>query len=185
MADNCQASSKPDPGPSSTWCNARFTSNDYQQTTVVPIITSFNYTVCSRCLVTSAYADWKAMYQPSPEQAEKDRMAAYEAGVPHGESNKLISRLAMIVKQGLLHVQCIAVPSPLRVNVIAFIAFQLTLVDAAGYVPPGNKYKDLPTIHLQVVSDLVSLRLAPNQVLCLPCICAVRTSLNISNGQHS
>ncbi|KAL3139523.1 hypothetical protein ABBQ38_003846 [Trebouxia sp. C0009 RCD-2024] len=50
--------------------------------------------------------DWKAMYQPSPEQAEKDRLAAYEAGIPH------------------------------------------------GYVPPGNKYKDLPTIHLQVVSDL-------------------------------
>ncbi|KAL3154606.1 hypothetical protein ABBQ32_014056 [Trebouxia sp. C0010 RCD-2024] len=51
-------------------------------------------------------SDWKAMYQPSPEQAEKDRLSAYEAGVPH------------------------------------------------GYVPPGNKYKDLPTIHLQVVSEL-------------------------------
>ncbi|KAL0023269.1 hypothetical protein WJX77_001673 [Trebouxia sp. C0004] len=51
-------------------------------------------------------SDWKAMYQPTAEQADKDRLAAYEAGVPH------------------------------------------------GYVPPGNKYKDLATIHLQVVSDL-------------------------------
>ena len=25
------------------------------------------------------------MYQPSAEQAEKDRLAAYEAGVPHGK----------------------------------------------------------------------------------------------------
>ncbi len=31
-------------------------------------------------------ADWKAMYQPSAEQAERDRLAAYEAGVPHGET---------------------------------------------------------------------------------------------------
>ncbi|KAA6421379.1 MAG: hypothetical protein FRX49_08656 [Trebouxia sp. A1-2] len=51
-------------------------------------------------------SDWKPMYQPTTEQADKDRLAAYEAGVPH------------------------------------------------GYVPPGNKYKDLATIHLQVVSDL-------------------------------
>lgn len=33
----------------------------------------------------TANADWKAMYQPSAEQAEKDRQAAYAAGVPHGE----------------------------------------------------------------------------------------------------
>ena len=30
-------------------------------------------------------AEWKPMYQPSAEQAEKDRQAAYEAGVPHGQ----------------------------------------------------------------------------------------------------
>ena len=35
----------------------------------------------------------------------------------------------------------------------------MTLIESAGYVPPGNKYKDLATIHLQVVSDLVSSRL--------------------------
>ena len=32
----------------------------------------------------------------------------------------------------------------------------MTLIESAGYVPPGNKDKDLATIHLQVVSDLVS-----------------------------
>ncbi|KAK9823441.1 hypothetical protein WJX72_002787 [[Myrmecia] bisecta] len=29
-------------------------------------------------------SEWKPMYNPSPEQAEIDRKAAYEAGVPHG-----------------------------------------------------------------------------------------------------
>lgn len=29
-------------------------------------------------------AEWKPMYQPTPEQAEADRRAAYESGVPHG-----------------------------------------------------------------------------------------------------
>lgn len=61
------------------------------------------------------------MYQPSAEQAEKDRMAAYEAGVPHGNSSKLISRLVMSVKEDLLHLQCIAVTGHIRVNVIALI----------------------------------------------------------------
>jgi hypothetical protein len=28
--------------------------------------------------------EWKPMYQPTPEQAEADRRAAYESGVPHG-----------------------------------------------------------------------------------------------------
>ncbi len=28
------------------------------------------------------------MYQPTTEQAEKDRLAAYEAGVPHGKAIK-------------------------------------------------------------------------------------------------
>lgn len=28
------------------------------------------------------------MYQPTAEQAEKDRLAAYEAGVPHGKNHK-------------------------------------------------------------------------------------------------
>ena len=36
----------------------------------------------------TACADWKTMYQPSAEQAEIDRQAAYEAGIPHGESCK-------------------------------------------------------------------------------------------------
>ena len=30
------------------------------------------------------YADWRPLYQPSPEQEEADRQAAYESGVPHG-----------------------------------------------------------------------------------------------------
>ena len=47
------------------------------------------------------------MYHPTAEQAEADRRAAYESGVPH------------------------------------------------GYVAAGDKYKDLPTITLNVVSDLV------------------------------
>ncbi|KAI3435551.1 hypothetical protein D9Q98_001616 [Chlorella vulgaris] len=29
-------------------------------------------------------SEWKPMYQPTPEQAEADRRAAYESGVPHG-----------------------------------------------------------------------------------------------------
>jgi hypothetical protein len=29
-------------------------------------------------------AEWQPMYNPSKEQAEADRRAAYEAGVPHG-----------------------------------------------------------------------------------------------------
>ena len=58
----------------------------------------FNYTLCSCHLaLTIAYADWKAMYQPSAEQAEKDRMAAYEAGVPHGEFSRLIMSLRVAV----------------------------------------------------------------------------------------
>lgn len=48
------------------------------------------------------------MYSASKEQADADRAAAYEAGVPH------------------------------------------------GYVVPGDKYRDLPTIELWVVSELVS-----------------------------
>ena len=47
------------------------------------------------------------MYHPTPEQAEADRRAAYESGVPH------------------------------------------------GYVAPGDKYRDLPSITLRVVSELV------------------------------
>ena len=53
-------------------------------------------------------AEWKPMYHPTPEQAEADRRAAYESGVPH------------------------------------------------GYVAPGDKYRDLPSITLRVVSELVS-----------------------------
>merc|ERR1719335_189348 len=30
------------------------------------------------------YADWRPLYQPTPEQEEADRRAAYESGVPHG-----------------------------------------------------------------------------------------------------
>lgn len=51
-------------------------------------------------------SEWQPMYQPSREQAEADRAAAYEAGVPH------------------------------------------------GYVAPGDRFKGLPTIQLQVVSEL-------------------------------
>jgi hypothetical protein len=53
-------------------------------------------------------AEWKPMYHPTPEQAEADRRAAYESGVPH------------------------------------------------GYVAPGDKYRDLPSITLRVISELVS-----------------------------
>jgi hypothetical protein len=35
------------------------------------------------------------------------------------------------------------------------------LLCAAGYVAPGDKFKDQPTIELQVISDLVSLRCQP------------------------
>ena len=35
-------------------------------------------------LTEAEFAEWKPMYQPTPEQAEKDRREAYEAGVPHG-----------------------------------------------------------------------------------------------------
>ena len=31
------------------------------------------------------YAEWTSMYNPSREEAEKDRAAAYSSGVPHGE----------------------------------------------------------------------------------------------------
>ncbi|KAF6264124.1 hypothetical protein COO60DRAFT_1634562 [Scenedesmus sp. NREL 46B-D3] len=51
-------------------------------------------------------SEWQPMYQPSREQAEADRAAAYEAGVPH------------------------------------------------GYIAPGDRFKGLPTIELQVVSQL-------------------------------
>lgn len=30
-------------------------------------------------------AEWTPMYTPTAEQAEVDRAAAYEAGVPHGK----------------------------------------------------------------------------------------------------
>lgn len=35
------------------------------------------------------------MYQPSAEQAEEDRVAAYEAGIPHGEFSSLIINVAV------------------------------------------------------------------------------------------
>lgn len=34
------------------------------------------------------------MYQPTPEQAEKDRHAAYESGVPHGQCNDFVTTLS-------------------------------------------------------------------------------------------
>lgn len=92
------------------------------------------------------------MYQPSAEQAEKDRVAAYEAGIPHGEYDTKCCDC-------ILQVNCFA-------PAIYYCAMSLHLYTlryrfnaitcSAGYVPPGNKYKNLPTIHLQVVSDLVS-----------------------------
>lgn len=39
--------------------------------------------LCCRCCAKLP-PEWKPMYQPTPEQAEADRRAAYESGVPHG-----------------------------------------------------------------------------------------------------
>lgn len=44
---------------------------------------------CSPCWLWISFAlawnpEWKPMYNPTAEQAEKDRAAAYESGVPHG-----------------------------------------------------------------------------------------------------
>lgn len=33
---------------------------------------------------TFFFAEWKPMYNPTAEQAEKDRAAAYASGIPHG-----------------------------------------------------------------------------------------------------
>ena len=99
------------------------------------------------------------MYQPSAEQAEKDRKAAYEAGVPHGEFSRLIMSVAVAHEhQNALPLQHTTAPGHLILTVHVTVSVQS--LESAGYLPPGNKYRDLPTIHLQVVSDLVSSRLA-------------------------
>ena len=53
---------------------------------MVSIGSSAMYTV----LTPPSFAEWKPMYQPDPEQAEKDRRKAYEAGVPHGSFLSLL-----------------------------------------------------------------------------------------------
>ena len=64
-----------------------------------------------------ARAEWKPMYNPTAEQAEKDRQAAYEAGVPHGfvapgdkhagQATITLPVLSELVRRGVLKVSCL------------------------------------------------------------------------------
>jgi hypothetical protein len=82
------------------------------------------------------------MYAPSKEQAEEDRARAYEAGVPHGE-RACAPPAARGVRPAAAEPS--SQPRPRRPCWPA----------PAGYVAPGDRFKDLPTIELLVVSDLV------------------------------
>ena len=60
-------------------------------------------------------------------------------------------------KQNALALQRITVPGFFSLAV--YVTASTMFAESAGYVPPGNKYKDLPTIRLQIVSSLVSVQL--------------------------
>ena len=55
---------------------------------------SLRHTLRLKQVLLLRLAEWKPMYQPTPEQAEKDRRAAYESGVPHGQCSVLVITLS-------------------------------------------------------------------------------------------
>lgn len=155
-------------------------------------------------------AEWQPMYQPSREQAEADRAAAYEAQVPHGElsctsmlaSNEsaltcccccstpaaparcclacmhlmmpqvhcpvlhdgfMTCRYRAALQKGsyvawlmlLMIATALYCGGPMIISSLQNGTFKQSLLCFAGYVAPGDRFKDLPTIELLVVSDLV------------------------------
>ena len=76
------------------------------------------------------------MYNPTPQQAEIDRKKAYDSGIPHGAAST--AECHITTHEGR---RC--------------SMFEGCICAGAGYVAPGNKYKDLPTISMLVVSELV------------------------------
>jgi hypothetical protein len=87
------------------------------------------------------------MYNPTAEEAERDRRDACDSGVPHG-----MRRLALetLLRSGG-HMFSI------KYHVTPCVPGQRLLPGAfAGFVATGDKYSSLPTLPLLVVSELVS-----------------------------
>jgi len=95
-------------------------------------------------------AESTPMYNPTSEQADIDRQSAYEAGVPHGEPAVNPALTCTHSASASVHSQ--NVPKCLECHLV---------VEFAGLVAPGDKYKDLPMVPLRVVSELVSASAHP------------------------
>ena len=87
-------------------------------------------------------ADAEPMYNPTPEQADADRLKAYQTGVPHGVCTTLWSACSCPPP---CHPTAPHTRTPPR-------------LPAQGFVKPGNKYAGQATIKLLVRSELVRLQ---------------------------
>jgi hypothetical protein len=101
----------------------------------------------------SPRAEWLPMYAPTKEQAEQDRRAAYEAGVPHGRLSHGPRRRCLA--PAAWHARKARGCAPLRSPARAALHFRALPPPITGYVAPGKRPQGEPTITLTVVSDLV------------------------------